>query len=252
MSRKKGKKVIKEESSSALIVDDPATIVRSCVRCIGDVLGAKGLKFAKYNTPEGNRWELRSGFDCTAYDKRRDQYYPVIPLDPSSILKDNPYWLTFSLLFVPTLARYRLEAISLFVFRGPIGDREKDAFFRAEWYIPADDNKRDAQPHWHVYRTLQDKEPPTDEVTDFHAFTSAEEVKEFGEEVDSSHPKTELAKKKNVPFEKFHFAMASSWHLNDEYQRNFKTEQSLVDWLSRCIQYIRGQLNYVSTKEGTV
>ncbi len=89
MSKKKGKREIAEESSSTLIVDDPAPIVKSCVKRIGDILGAKGLRFAEYKTPEGNSWELRGSFDCTAYDKRRNRYYSVIPLDPSSILKEE-------------------------------------------------------------------------------------------------------------------------------------------------------------------
>ncbi len=132
-----------------------------------------------------------------------------------------------------------------------MSNRDKDAFFRAEWYIPADDNKRDAQPHWHIYRTLQDKELPTDDVAVFQTFPLVEKVRDFGDKVATSPLKTELSKREKAPFDKFHFAMASSWHLNDEYQRTFETEQSLVDWLSRCVNYIRGQLNYISVREGT-
>lgn len=251
MSKKTKKINITEEPSNALLVDDSATTAKNCAKCIGEVLGTKGLSFAKQNIAEGKiLFLLRSSYSCSAYDKNRNRSYPVIPLDSSNI-EGNPYWLAVSLIFASVLTRHRLEEVRLFVFRGPMSDVEKDAFFRAEWYIPIDDNRRDAQPHWHVYRTLQDKESVKDDITDFQPLTSEEEVSDFGEEVAPLDLTTELPDGKNAPFERFHFAMASSWHLNDEHQKKFETEQSLFDWLSRCIKYIRGQLNYISSKEGT-
>ena len=119
--------------------------------------------------------------------------------------------------------------------------------------MPADDNQRDAQPHWHVYRTMQDKEIPAFDVTDLGVFepSPSEEVRDFGEEIVPSLMETDRPKDKTALTDKFHFAMASSWHLNDEYQIRFETPQSLVDWLSRCVKYIRGQLNYLADREGT-
>ncbi len=251
MSRKKkSREDIKEQPSFALLVDDSATTAKSCAKCIGKVLDNKELGFAQQKLPNGRiLFLLRSSYEYSAYDKRRNQFYPVIPLD-ASYIEGNPYWLAVSLIFASDLTRYRLEEVRLFVFRGPMSDPEKDAFFRAEWYVPTDDNRRDAQPHWHVYRTLQDREPVKNEIIDFQPLTP-EEVRDFGVEVAPPPLTTELPEEKEAPFEKFHFAMASSWHLNDKYQRNFETEQSLFDWLSRCINYIRGQLNYIAVKEGT-
>ena len=248
--KKKNRADVKEQSSFALLVDNSATTSKSCAKCIGKVLDSRGLFFAPQKLPDGRiLFLLRSTYGYSAYDRRRNQSYPVIPLD-SSYIEGNPYWLAVSLIFASTLARYRLDEVRLFVFKGPMSDPEKDAFFRAEWYLPTDNNRRDAQPHWHVYRTLQDREPVKNEIIDFLPLTP-ETVRDFGVVVAPPALATELPEEKEAPFEKFHFAMASSWHLNDEHQRNFETEQSLFDWLSRCINYIRGQLNYIAVKEGT-
>ena len=249
--KKKRREDIKEQSSFALLVDNSETTSRGCAKCIGKVLDTKGLGFASQKLPDGRiLFLLRSSYRYSAYDKGRNRFYPVIPLDSSNI-EGNPYWLAVSLIFASALTRHRLEEVRLFVFRGSMSDPEKEAFFRAEWCVPTDDNRRDAQPHWHVYRTLQDKELGRDDIADFQPLTLEEEVRDFGEEVAPPALTTKLPEEKEVPFEKFHFAMASSWHLNAEHQKNFETEQSLFDWLSRCINYIRGQFKCISLGKST-
>lgn len=255
MSKRKKKKYVNEEPSLALLVDNPETIAKSCAKYIGEVLDTNGLGFTRHHIYKGRilfllRNSSRS-YGSSAYDIERDKVYSVIPLHSSNI-EGNPYWLAVSLIFSPDLARYRLEEVRLYVFRGSMSDREKETFFRAEWYIPAKDNRKHAQPHWHVYRTLQDAELIKEEMADFQSLATTKEVKDFGKDDTPLAQTVESPEEKEAPFEKFHFAMASSWHLNDQHQINFKTEQSLFNWLSRCISYIRQELNYVSIREGIV
>ncbi|HDH04538.1 MAG TPA: hypothetical protein ENH01_02325 [Nitrospirae bacterium] len=251
MSKKGKKKVITDESSFALIVDNPQKTVKGCAKCMRKVLNIAWLGFDE-SVINNKRilFLLNSSDGSTAYDKKRDQRYSVIPLDSTDV-EGTPYWITVSLIFASALTQYRLEEVKLFVFRGQMIDPEKEAFFRAEWCITTDNKRKDAQPHWHVYRIFQDKEFIKDDIIDFQPSSPEDEVRDFGEKVAPPALEANLLEK-DAPFEKFHFAMASSWHLNDEHQIFFETEQSLFDWLSRCINYIRKQLNYISTKEGTV
>lgn len=245
MIKRKREKDTKARPSLDLLVDKPEAIARNCARRIEAVLGTKGIGFNRRDIYRRKvlfflTYSSRI-YGSRAYDKKRDLFYPVIPLYPSNI-EGNSYWLAVSLIFSPVLAQYRLEEVRLYVFMGSISDSAKEAFFRAEWDNPTEKNNKHAQPHWHVYRNVPDTESVKEEIADFQPLTVTEEVKDFGEHDTQLVQTKELPKEKEVPFEKFHFAMASSWHLNDEHQTNFETEQSLFDWLSRCISYIREEL----------
>jgi len=265
MSKKKKKKD-KETLSlpfPGIISDNPDAIAKSCSRVLQECLGIDGVYLVGYNI---SKWKLlflsKGGTGSRAYDKERERDMWVSPIYISS--KGIYYWLSMYMVFIPFDSKVKLQQMGLIIFKGEAADYEKEPFFRAEWFTPDDVNNPHAQPHWHIYgslirpelfpkETIMDDFPAEmEEVKDFSekivAKTDAEEIRIFGETDSSSEDTLELIRETvSAGSNKFHFAMAASWHVDDEHQRYFNNERSLADWLRRCIGYIQHQLHHISS-----
>ena len=76
------------------------------------------------------------------------------------------------------------------------------------------------------------------------------EPNDFQEDLGQNNTENEQAslKENDWDFEtKFHFAMASQWHVNGGTHRIVIDQEALLySWLAGCVQYIKEQLLYVS------
>ncbi len=225
--------------SSWLSVDDPEVITKRCAHILQKALDIDKLVFTpSYYKNNKISYSLRGSSCYSIKDGERDDFaIPVMSL---------PYWLTIHIVFIRELTRYKLSEITVKIFKGMMTDFIKEPYFRAEWHIPDENEKTDhAQPHWHVYKTPTDIEH--NESANF-IIISSKKTKEFGGETQNDAP----FKKEIYHFDKFHFAMASKWHLDDEHQIKLESDNFLYKWLERCIEYIMKQLIYISQKEGIV
>lgn len=225
--------------SSWLTVDNPSVITKRCANIIQKALDIDNLVFTpSYNKNNKISYSLKGSSCYSITDEERNVF--VIPV------KSLPYWLTIHIVFMQELTRYKLSEITVKIFKGMMIDVIKEPYFRAEWHIPGENEKTDhAQPHWHVYKTTSDIEHK--ESVNF-IISSSEKTKEFGVDTQNDEP----IKKEIYHFDKFHFAMASKWHLDDEHQIKLENDNFLYKWLERCIEYIMKQLLYISQKEGIV
>lgn len=241
MSKHTKKETI-NSSSTALIVPKPDISTKKFAKHIERILKIRGI-YLKPVPLAGQRKEfvLRGGtVGCFTRDKQREQDVWIIPLTGFSAAGSS-YWVTISIIFAPQATKYKLEQVKIMVFKGEVDDIDKEPFFRAEWYAPESGDKN-AQPHWHVYKTVQEAS-----FADFepNCKNDTTELKTFGEEK-SVAEEVKAENKKQKPFSKFHFAMAAEWHKNHhQHQINFHSEESLINWLTGCITYIRDQLIFL-------
>lgn len=153
-----------------------------------------------------------------------DRVYSVIPFYPTT----NPrYWLSASV-DVEIGRKCDLKNVSLVVFEGEASSALKAVAFRAEWdYTDPDQAKKHAQPHWHVYSVI-DKS-----AEDFaYTFDPEPKIMEF-------HPHNTNTNRQ------FHFAMGAQWQLAKDYHTSELNFENLCKWLDGCVNYIRGQFDYL-------
>ncbi|MCL5035963.1 MAG: hypothetical protein M1269_02490 [Chloroflexi bacterium] len=225
-----------------LVVQDPRKILKKCSNCILKKLETRSEVFFD-DTPirsgQVDIYNLHSKeFIMVIY---KDRKIPLIPLLETE-LSESPdsYWLALSIIFSPYVGRFKLNGISIKVFKGIRSDTNKDLFFRAEWHSPKNDNDTDhAQPHWHVHRAFEGIKEVYDSIDPI----DSSKPEDFGESIQSKE-----ADLKSLPsFDKIHFAMASTWHINEGHKINFK-EETLINWLGGCVNYIKNEIAYMTKK----
>jgi len=154
------------------------------------------------------------------------------------LLKNNKYSFLISLgvTFVKLGSRsFLFSGISLKVYK--YSPENFNCFLRAEWDALKEDDVH-AQPHWHidyVDAVLTQKESS--------GLVFEIEPQEFG----MGH----LEKVGDLISElsKFHYAMASSWHVKGDHLVKLEDEDSLANWLEGCLGYIRSQLEFICCKD---
>lgn len=147
-----------------------------------------------------------------------------------------------------------LKHISLKLWQGTTTD-DAHLCFRAEWDV-RDTESNHAQPHWNVHAPRGTAVELAPEV-DFKAFSGREQAKEItsfaefeqAETAGEVQPAPTAAPSYGLSVEqmhKFHFAMASNWHLsNGTAGPSISTTQEVVTWISSCAFYIKRQFAFV-------
>ena len=201
----------------------------------------------------------------------RDNKHHVVPL---LAVGTDTYWLNLCLTFLPKLnqsnqeispKKFQFSGASIRIFKGLATEYKKEPLFRAEWDLLKQDNNH-AQPHWHVYKSFQTRDLNT-KAEDFKSLIESNKVQDFGEVVTDFNAGeqgdnfltentevTDLKDNQEIIREdewdsatKFHFAMASQWHIPIGTHRVVLAQEALLySWLIGCIQYIKEQLLYVS------
>jgi hypothetical protein len=254
-------------------VSDAQTVLRKCENCLKPSLDKRPLKFIKvFRNSEKYIFSLLASDSTGSFTTDdRDNRHHVVPL---LAVGTDTYWLNLSLTFLPQFDQskqetspkeFQFSGVSIRIFKGLATEYKKEPLFRAEWDLLKKDNNH-AQPHWHVYKSFQAKDSDTKSI-DFESLIKSIEVQDFGEVVVDFNANekeddflaentegTNLQDNQEIPTEnewdsatKFHFAMASQWHLPDGNHRLVLAQDILLySWLTGCIQYIKDQLLYVS------
>jgi hypothetical protein len=240
-----GKKRIKASpiqppAPSGVLLENLEGIVNKCKRVIEDALAVKKLRFITQRV-SGNRTVcLLTGEGAKRAEAKYK--YSVIPF---LALQSRLYWLAASLEFVFENRMYRLLSVSLLIFEGEATDDRKSALLRAEWACLDEDTRAPhAQPHWHIYPSRINREAYEDRTefklkTDIQPFAPEAPVVESNNEFDIEWDRSE----------KFHFAMASRWHIVGFDEKGAHQEEMQIDgllkWLDGCIRYTRSQFEFL-------
>ncbi|MFA5397471.1 MAG: hypothetical protein WC346_15790 [Methanogenium sp.] len=131
---------------------------------------------------------------------------------------------------------FLFSGISLKVYK--YSPENFNCFLRAEWDALKEDSVH-AQPHWHVdYMDVVSTKKETSGLaleTEPQEFVGMGHLEEVGDLI------SELSK--------FHYAMASSWHVEGDHLVKLEDEDSLANWLKGCLGYIRSQLKFICCKD---
>jgi hypothetical protein len=128
------------------------------------------------------------------------------------------YWLNTQLKFNLQKGEPLFRSASLIVLRSALAfDSEKKHILRAEWERREDAVSRPlqhAQPHWHVYNAELER-------------TAADQA-----------------------IERFHFAMATGWHLGQEDSHYREpSPENVAAWIQHCTRYTHAQLMAITRKD---
>jgi hypothetical protein len=147
-----------------------------------------------------------------------------------------------------------LKHVSLKLWQGTTTDAAH-LCFRAEWDVRGTESSH-AQPHWNVHAPRGVAAELAPDV-DFNVFSGLEQAKEItsfaefeqAEAAGAVQPGPTAAAAFGLSVErmhKFHFAMASNWHLaNGTAGPSVSTTQEVVTWISSCALYIKRQYGFV-------
>ena len=147
-----------------------------------------------------------------------------------------------------------LKHVSLKLWQGTTTDAAH-LCFRAEWDV-RDAESSHAQPHWNVHAP-QGMAAALAQDVDFKTFSGLAQVEEVNtfaafaqaEAANASQPVSIAAPAHGLSIEqmhKFHFAMASNWHMpNGRASPTINTTQEVVSWISSCALYIKNQFAFV-------
>lgn len=147
-----------------------------------------------------------------------------------------------------------LQHVSLKLWQGTTIDAAH-LCFRAEWDVRDTESNSHAQPHWNVHAPRSMAAALEPEI-DFRTFRSLDQGAEISF-ADFEKAEAAVASQSGpipVPayglsveqMHKFHFAMASNWHLpNGRAGPKISTTQEVVTWIGSCAQYIKHQFAFV-------
>lgn len=224
-------------SAEPLVCEDPTSLVKRCMRVVGGRLESAGkIGFQEIPHARSEREFLLLSIQRGSSARAR-RNYPVLYFEAT---RSSTYWLALSLRFAPSLERFRLIQVSLLLFEGAWTNPEKTPLLRAEW-DELEENGIHAQPHWHVYPAGAGVLRPL-ATGGFPAVPSG--PIEFTPQL---APVTAPGEPKPQDRPRFHYAMATRWHLEGGGSHRCPlSEGGLFSWLVGCIDYIRGQLPHIS------
>jgi hypothetical protein len=227
----------KQRQMAGVFVDRPRDVLDRCKNILAKSLSnPDSLSFEERGHVGGEREFLLRGVPYTT--ARARNHYPVALLLRT---KDKTFWIAASFRFTPELRQLRLTSVSLLIFEGLATDSDKMPLLRAEW---DDWDSEHAQPHWHVYSQQMQPHPLIIESELFRE--NAPPQKFQPETYKDATLKSSLAIAAPLYIERFHYAMASSWHLKDASTHRCElSRDALLSWLTGCISYTRNQLQYI-------
>ncbi|MDQ3813051.1 MAG: hypothetical protein M3347_03770 [Armatimonadota bacterium] len=244
-------------------------ITDSCLDRLKIELNNPFLQFAEVQATKPQREQMyvltKMGEPVSPFAGTKQVDLPVFPLPLQ--LKNPPsttYWLGMRLKFrfVQRKTKAQIASVTLYLSRGTRITERQD-IIRAEWDWHEDSHKvPHAQPHWHVYTGFSDR-TRSEAVNPFYVQSDEEEspAMEFSSEMVAA---VEIDKPSkgwdNGGDPKFHYAMAANWQAEPALGASgnsviYSCKQpigsvSLPNWITECIKYIRGQLEYLEDKKG--
>ena len=225
-----------ESASQGIIVEAIESVTNGCRDVIRPIINNWNLNFVQENLARRRiKCTLTGAGVSNAITRERYAVHELLEKESTT------YWLAISLYFQFQAGKYRLESISLIVFKGSRFDDTKTPLLRAEWDCSDETGlSKHAQPHWHIYSAALN----TKEGVGVSEFDKPLDVEPFSPITNET---TEFDETLQGEIDKFHFAMASKWHLEENFslQEELNSVEALTRWIKGCINYIREQLSYL-------
>ena len=213
----------------------PDKYIQRCRRVLEKVLKRKaGLAFSSNELARNRELYVLSGRGATPAEAERS--YNVVPFSKQ---RDLWFWLAVSLIFEFCQGRYFLMNISLIIFRGLASDVRKSVLLRAEWDAPEEgDQALHAQPHWHIYQSAVDAKAGGGQVS----FRPMADITEVKSDTEPSYERGDNSLWNEA--DKFHFAMASRWHLDTSASHQEKIQlDGVLKWIEGCLGYVKREIH---------
>lgn len=208
-------------------IRDTNKFIKECRKTTAKTLSMPHVSYKAYTLQRGLGW----CFSCPGASQAEagNRIYEVMPF---ATINSKSYWLGIIVELIFINRAYRLSNTSMILFEGEGSDPIKIPILRAEWNVPNPDViSIHAQPHWHVYSSNLTQI----QTDDSQLFRTTIEIKPFED------PEV---KNRNL-CDKFHFAMASQWHISGRgLQRIELSQDGLCKWVDGCLNYIQDQLSY--------
>lgn len=211
----------------SISVRETKEITNPCRKMLSSLLEKKNLNFSPIPLARPlSEFALQGEGATGAFVERRR--YSVLPLPA---IGNELYWLGVILQLKFEAGYFYLSAISILIVKGLAEDNDKTAILRAEWDCLKENlEQKHAQPHWHIYPSSIIKNWDSNEILEL----ITNPLKEFGEQ-----PEKEK-------FPRFHFAMATRWHLGEENPHaELKDVNSVIKWIEFCTKYTLEQLTFM-------
>lgn len=138
----------------------------------------------------------------------------------------DDYWVYVDITFIENQT-----FISLSVFQGEAGNKNKHQLFRAEWDDYDNDDEIHPQPHWHI---------TANQVIE-KAFEEFADDADIGGFVDLFRED----KGNIVDINKMHFAMCGNWINDETHTHRLDDVEKIKKWFQGLLDHLRGQLEYV-------
>jgi hypothetical protein len=225
MMKRKRTRARAAPAASAIIVEDTKQVTMPLLRALREALTNSTIGFEQTNLAKDLvKFDL-SGTPIRAFARESYSVFPLLQREAEL------FWMGAVLIFKRELGTYRLNSISLVVFKGDAIDERKTPLFRAEWDYLEDHGVDHAQPHWHVYpRILDGKEESGQDFSDFRAA----EIEDVG-----------LVDPQWATASNFHYAMGSRWDVEAGHQQSLADVEQISKWIKGCIEYCRTQLAWL-------
>ena len=211
----------------SIFVRETKEITNPCRKMLSDLLEKK----ISFSSPiplarAVSEFSLQGEGATGAFVERKR--YSVLPLQT---IGGELYWLGVILQLKFETGFFYLSAVSVLIVKGLAEDNDKTAILRAEWDCLKENlEQKHAQPHWHIYPSAIIKNWDSDEILGL----MNNPLKEFGEQPEKDK------------FPRFHFAMATRWHLGEENPHaELKDVNSVIKWIEFCTKYTLEQLTFM-------
>ncbi len=213
---------------------DPKKFIDECTKSLRGVIANRHIGFTNFQVAGNTEIWMLNGFSSSHAEAKYP--YTVLPILTS---RSGLYWVAVSIAFEYERGDAYLMGASIILFEGVSTDNKKNQLLRAEWDCSRElQPSPHAQPHWHVLQAqIQQSQASFFDESVLKEFIPAED--EIIESMTENDPQLPMWPRS----EKFHFAMASRWHINGlEANGNDLQHEWLRNWLGGCVKYTRTQL----------
>ncbi len=211
---------------------------------------------------EDGAWKLRrcEGSIITKDEKEECIVWPFpIKQELGKQALKHPIYVAFTLKILPDET---IKEVNIKIFREDVsqsvesGITPTELLLRAEWSNepqPQEQKRHHAQPHWHVHSyQVVDKMghlPSDKQKTILEMIDDEPESASPFADVEAINSSSVEDKEAELPLFRFHLAMLADWDKDGDNTVNKELDnKTLKNWLPKCLEYIKHQLEYMLDK----
>ncbi len=197
---------------------DPKSLIKKINKTCGDLFEESSFYLHPAIT---NSYRISGNYISKAINFRKD-----VKEEVTVIKWFKNFWVYIEVDFINTTC-----FISLSVFQGNEGVRNKHQLFRAEWDDYNDNQDRHPQPHWHI--------------TANKAIENTLDVLKDDEEAEGFMSLLNEEKLKIVNVNEMHFAMIGNWINGQTHIHKLDNETKIVQWFFGLLSHIKVELESI-------